>query len=171
MPIDAGTAPPRAFHISVVGAGSAGAELLDVARRVGRAIARGGGVVVCGGLGGVMAGACQGAREAGGLTVAVLPGDRPREANPWAQVVVATGLGHARNAVVVQSGDAVVALPGSWGTLSEIALALKAGRPVVGLGAWGEFEGVRLADSPEEAASLALTLALEMTRGGRGGEP
>ncbi|MFU8857842.1 MAG: LOG family protein, partial [Deferrisomatales bacterium] len=126
---------------------------------VGSAVARGGGVVVCGGLSGVMAGACQGAWEAGGLAVAVLPGAEPRDANPWAGVVVATGLGHARNAVLVQSGDAVVALPGSWGTLSEIALALKTGRPVVCCGAWGEVEGVRLADSPEEAAALALTLA------------
>lgn len=151
--------PRRAPHISVVGAGTAGPELVETARRVGRAVARGGGVLVCGGLGGVMAGACEGAWEGGGPTVAVLPGSDPAEANPWAQVVVATGLGHARNAVVVQSADAVVALPGSWGTLSEIALALKAGRPVVAVGAWGEIEGVLSAASPEEAAAMALELA------------
>lgn len=151
----------RALHVGVVGAGDAGPELREEARRVGAALARGGAVVVCGGLGGVMAGACQGAWEAEGLAVAVLPGAEPRQANPWARVVVATGLGHARNAVVVQSADAVVALAGSWGTLSEVALALKAGRPVVGLGAWSGVEGVRPAGSPEEAAALALKLAGE----------
>ena len=149
----------RPIHISVVGSGEADQALLDLARAVGREVARADCVLVCGGLGGVMAGACRGAREAGGRTVAIVPGPDPAAANPWTEVVVATGLGHARNVVVVQSGDAVVALPGSFGTLSEVALALKAGRPVVGLGAWGEIEGVVEAESPEEAVRQAVRLA------------
>ncbi len=149
----------RPIHISVIGAGQADPELREQAVRVGREIARAGCVLVCGGLGGVMAGACQGAREAGGLAVAVVPGPDPAAANPWAQVVVATGLGHARNVLVVQSGDAVVALPGSWGTLSEIALARKCGRPVVAVDAWRSQQGVWVEDTPEEAVARALDLA------------
>ncbi len=149
----------RPIHISVVGAGSADPALYETARRVGREVARRGCVLVCGGLGGVMAGACQGAAEAGGVTVAVVPGSDPVAANPWARVVIATGLGHARNVLVVQSGDAVVALPGSWGTLSEIALARKAGRPVVGVGAWGHLDGVREVAEPADAVALAVRLA------------
>jgi uncharacterized protein (TIGR00725 family) len=149
----------RPIHISVVGAGDADPSLFDLAYQVGRLVAQAGCVLVCGGLGGVMAGACRGAREHGGKTVGVLPGPSPAAANPWAEVVLATGLGHARNVVVVQSGDAVLALPGSWGTLSEISLALKNGRPVVGLRAWREIEGVEPADSPQEAVDLALRAA------------
>ncbi len=108
-----------------------------------------------------MAGACQGAAEAGGLAVAVVPGPDPETANPWARVVIATGLGHARNVLVVQSGDAVVALPGSWGTLSEIALARKSGRPVVGVGTWGHLDGVREVPDPAGAVALAVRLAKE----------
>ena len=149
----------RPIHIAVVGTGEDAPELVELARSVGREVARSGAVVVCGGLGGVMAGACRGAAEAAGRTVAILPGSDPSAANPWAEVVVATGLGHARNVLVVQSADAVVALPGSFGTLSEVALALKTGRPVVGLGAWGEFPDVVLAQTPREAVEQALRLA------------
>jgi hypothetical protein len=157
-------APPvRPLHVSVVGAGDADAELFDLAARVGRAVAQAGCVLVCGGLGGVMAGACRGAREAGGRTVGILPGPNAAAANPWAEVVIPTDLGHARNALVVHSGDAVVALHGSWGTLSEVALALKIGKPVVGLRAWGEISGVESADLPE----IAVARALQLARGGR----
>jgi uncharacterized protein (TIGR00725 family) len=149
----------RHIHISVVGTGEADRTLLDLARAVGREVARADGVLICGGLGGVMAGACRGAREAGGRTIAIVPGPDPSTANPWAEVVIATGLGHARNVLVVQSGDAVIALPGSFGTLSEVALALKVGRPVVGLGAWGDIEGVVAVESPEEAVRQAFRLA------------
>ncbi len=160
-----GGALTRPVHLAVVGAGAADATAYDLALRVGRAAARAGAVVVCGGLGGVMEAACRGAREAGGRTVAVIPGPDPAAANPWAEVVVATGLGHARNVVVVQSGDAVVALPGSWGTLSEISLARKCGRPVVAVSAWRHLEGVRVVEDPEEAVGLAVSLA------GRSGGP
>jgi uncharacterized protein (TIGR00725 family) len=90
--------------------------------------------------------------------VGIVPGPDPSQANAWAEVIVATGIGHARNALVVQSADVVIALPGSWGTLSEVALARKTGRPVVGLGAWDDLEGVSTADSPEGALELALAL-------------
>ena len=105
-----------------------------------------------------MAGACRGAREAGGRTVGLLPGTEAAAANPWAEVVIPTGLGHARNVLVVQSGDAVLALPGSWGTLSEVALALKLGRPLVGVAAWKDVLGVVCVDDPEEAVATALRL-------------
>ncbi|GAB4267645.1 MAG: TIGR00725 family protein [Deferrisomatales bacterium] len=149
----------RATALSLVGAGTAGPDLQRLAYETGRRIAAAGCVLVCGGLGGVMEAACRGAREAGGRTVGILPGIDPGAANPWVEVAVATGMGHARNAVVVQSGRAVVALPGSWGTLSEVALALKVGRPVVGLGAWGHVEGVRTASTPAEAVARALAAA------------
>lgn len=154
----------RRIQIAVVGAGAADPATYDLARRVGRAVARAGAMVVCGGLGGAMEAACRGAREAGGTAVAILPGADPRDANPWADVVIPTGLGHARNVLVVQSGDAVVALPGSWGTLSEIALARKVGRPVVAVGAWRHLDGVEVCEDPEEAVSRALELARRGTR-------
>jgi len=148
----------RAVQIAVVGAGSADGELADLSYRVGRAIAEAGAVLLCGGLGGVMEGACRGAAEAGGICVAILPGSDTSAANPWATLALATGIGHARNAVIVQSADAVIALPGSWGTLSEIALAKKSGRPVVRFGAWEDVSELHPASSPEEAVALALRL-------------
>jgi uncharacterized protein (TIGR00725 family) len=120
---------------------------------------------VCGGLGGVMEAACRGARSGGGLTLGLLPGGDREEANGWVLVPVPTGLGEARNALVVQAADALVAVGGGWGTLSEIALALKLGRPVVGLDTWeprrgGEVvAGVVAAAAPEEAVATALALA------------
>ena len=149
------------IHITVIGAGAAEAAALEVARQVGAEIAGAGAVLVCGGLGGVMEAACRGAREARGRTVGILPGSDPAAANPWAEVVVPTGIGHARNVLVVQSGEAVVALPGSHGTRSELALALKIGRPVVGLGAWQEVEGVVPAASAAQAVAAAVGLAQE----------
>lgn len=156
--------PVRPIHISVIGSGTEGEAEQAVARQVGAELAGAGAVLVCGGLGGVMAAACQGAREAGGQTVGILPGADPAAANPWVQVVVASGLGHARNVLVVQSGQAVVALPGSHGTQSEVAIALKIGRPVVGLGAWHQVAGVVPATDPRQA----VTAALELARAGDG---
>jgi hypothetical protein len=102
-----------------------------------------------------MEAACRGAREAGGVTIGILPGADRGAANRFVEVAIPTGLGEARNAVVVRSADAVVAVGGGYGTLSEIAFALKAGKPVVGLGGW-EIEGVQAAESPERAVSAAL---------------
>jgi uncharacterized protein (TIGR00725 family) len=118
-----------------------------------------GAVVVCGGLGGVMAAACRGAATVGGVCVGLLPGLDRGAANEWVSVAVATGLGELRNGLIVRSCDAVVAVGGAYGTLSEVALALKAGVPVVGLGTW-DIAGVRAVESAAEAAALALSLAL-----------
>ena len=125
-----------AAYIAVVGAGEADADQEAVAQDVGRELAGAGAVLVCGGLGGVMAAACRGAREAGGLTVGLLPGADRAAANPWVVVPIATGMGELRNGLVVRAADGVVAVGGGFGTLSEIALALKLGRPVVGVGTW-----------------------------------
>jgi uncharacterized protein (TIGR00725 family) len=111
---------------------------------------------VCGGLGGVMEAACRGAKDAGGTTVGILPGTDRAAANPFVDVAVATGLGEARNALVVRAADAVIAIGGGYGTLSEIALALKAGKRVVGLETW-DVEGVEVADSPAAAVEAVLT--------------
>lgn len=145
--------------------GRATTEELDAAEEVGRLLAEAGAVVVCGGLGGVMEAACRGARASGGLTLGILPGRDRRDANPHVAVAVPTGLGEARNALVVRAADAVVAVGGAYGTLSEIALALKGGTPVVGLNTWelarggAPDAGVVAVHSAAEAARTALDLA------------
>jgi uncharacterized protein (TIGR00725 family) len=153
-------------QIAVVGGGDPTREEEERAEEVGRALAQGGAVVVCGGLGGVMAAACKGAKSAGGTTVGILPGRSAGDANPWVDVAIPTGLGEARNALVVAAAGAVVAVGGEYGTLSEIALALRAGKPVVGLGTWslvrptGEPDsGIVPVASPSDAAAVALSLA------------
>lgn len=142
-------------HVAVVGPGQASDAEVASAEAVGRALAAAGAVVVCGGLGGVMAAACRGAKAEGGTTVGILPGTDRTEANQWVDVAVLTGMGEARNSLVVRTADAVVAVGGAYGTLSEIALALKMGRPVVGLRTW-DIDGVEAVDVPEEAAAAAL---------------
>jgi uncharacterized protein (TIGR00725 family) len=156
--------PPRAW-IAVVGPGSASAPESEAAEEAGAAIADAGCGLVCGGLGGVMEAACRGARSRGGLTVGLLPGSDRDAANGWVVVALPTGLGEARNALVVRAADAVVAIGGGWGTLSEIALAVKTGVPVVGVGTWeprigGEAApGIVGAPGPREAVAEALRLA------------
>ena len=143
-------------YIAVVGAGDGvDAAVLADAEAVGAELARRGAVVVCGGLGGVMEAACRGARAQGGVTLGILPGAQRADANPWVSVAVATGLGELRNGLVVRSADAVIAIAGGYGTLSEIALALKAGMRVVGLRSW-EIRGVVAADDAAAAVALAL---------------
>jgi hypothetical protein len=152
----------RKLHIAVVGAARARAAECAAAEQVGRRIAEAGAVLVCGGLGGVMEAACRGARSAGGTTIGILPGTDRLEANDFVDVAIPTGIGEARNAVVVGTADAVVAVGGEFGTLSEIAFALKAGTPVIGLDSWElarrgtAVEGVLPATGPEEAVALAL---------------
>ena len=146
-------------YIAVVGPGDASAEEAGAAEAVGRGLAAAGAVVVCGGLGGVMAAACRGAKEAGGTTLGILPGTDRAAANPWVDVAVATGLGEARNALVVRAADALVAVGGGYGTLSEVALALKAGKPVIGIGTWdlgGDPDPIVRTEGPEAAAAMAL---------------
>jgi uncharacterized protein (TIGR00725 family) len=142
--------------VAVVGPGAASPEQEAAAEEVGRLLARRGAVVVCGGLGGVMEAACRGASREGGTTLGVLPGLDRGAANPFVSVAVATGLGEARNALVVRAADALIAVGGAYGTLSEIALALKAGKPVIGLGTW-EIDGVERVEGPEAAVNTALT--------------
>ena len=153
-------------QIAVVGGSAATPPVLASAEAVGAALAAAGAVVVCGGLGGVMAAACRGAKSEGGLTVGILPGRSGAAANRWVDVAVATGLGEARNALVVGSAAVVIAIDGEYGTLSEIALALRAGTPVIGIGTWaltgpdGEPDtGIVPMDDPREAAALAMRLA------------
>jgi uncharacterized protein (TIGR00725 family) len=143
-------------YVAVVGAGGdIAADVLADAEAVGAELARRGAVVVCGGLDGVMAAACRGARAEGGVTLGILPGADRAAANPWVSVAVATGLGELRNGLVVRSADAVVAIDGEYGTLSEIALALKAGMRVVTLRSW-DIRGVLAAADPAAAVALAL---------------
>jgi uncharacterized protein (TIGR00725 family) len=159
-----------ATQIAVVGTSEATAEAATTAEAIGASLASAGATVICGGLGGVMAAACRGAKSVGGTTVGILPGPDGRAANPWVDVVIATGLGEARNALVVSSAAVVIAVDGEYGTLSEIALALRARIPVIGVGTWsftrpdGERDsGVVVVDDPHEAAALAIRLASTLT--------
>jgi uncharacterized protein (TIGR00725 family) len=139
--------------VAVIGPGD---EPTVAAAEVGRLLAEQGVTLVCGGRGGAMEAACRGAKEADGLTVGILPGSDRSDANPFVDIVLPTGLGEARNALVVGAADVVIAIGGGYGTLSEIALALKAGKRVIGLGTW-EIEGVVAAEDPEAAVAAALS--------------
>jgi uncharacterized protein (TIGR00725 family) len=130
-----------------------------LAREAGRELAMRGATLVCGGLGGVMEAAARGAHEAGGQTVGILPGYDRSAANPFIKVPIVSGMGEARNVIVVATGQAVIALRGEGGTLAEIGHALKLQRPVVALAAWRQIEGLHRAQTPREAVELALTLA------------
>jgi uncharacterized protein (TIGR00725 family) len=141
---------PRTPYVAVVGPGDASPQELQAAEEVGAGLAAAGAVVVTGGLGGVMEAACRGARSRHGTTLGILPGEDRDAANGWVQVAVATGLGELRNGLVVRAADALVAIGGGHGTLSEVALALKLGRPVVGLGTW-DVHGVDQVSTPAEA--------------------
>jgi uncharacterized protein (TIGR00725 family) len=145
----------KRIRVAVIGGSRAGRQALESAFEVGRLVARAGAVVVCGGLGGVMEAASRGARGEGGLVIGILPGGSPADANPWVDVPVATGLGYTRNALVVMNADAVIAVDGEYGTLSEIAYGKIHGKKVVGLGTW-EVKGILAAATPDEAVRLAL---------------
>jgi uncharacterized protein (TIGR00725 family) len=143
-------------YVAVVGSGEASGELYEKAREVGRLIANRGGTVVCGGRSGVMEAAARGATEAGGTAIGILPDEDRERANEYLSYSIATGTGHARNLAVVCSGNAIVAVGGEYGTLSEIGLALKVGRPVVALMSWDLGEHVTAASSPEEAVETVF---------------
>jgi uncharacterized protein (TIGR00725 family) len=145
----------KRIRIAVIGGSRPGRQALDTAVEVGRLIARAGAILVCGGLGGVMEAASRGAREEGGLVVGVLPGESPTAANPSVDIPIATGLGYTRNSLVVMNADAVIAIDGEYGTLSEIAYGLIHGKKVVGLRTW-DVRGVIVAGTAEEAVRLAL---------------
>lgn len=149
----------RMIQIAVIGRGECGDALSRLAEEVGAEIGRRRAVLICGGLGGVMEAAARGAQRAGGLTVGILPTYDRCTANAHLDVSLPTGLGHARNVIVVAGGHVVIALPGEHGTASEIALAMKLGRPVVGLAAWADYPGVIPAHSATEAVELAVGAA------------
>lgn len=153
------------LRIAVIGAADASAEDEAVAREVGEAIGRAGAVLVCGGHGGVMAAAARGCRDADGWTVGILPGTEAAAANPWIRIPLPTGMGEARNALVVRAAEAVVAVGGSWGTLSEIALAAKMRIPV-GLLRTPPAEGLELRRF--ETGAQAARWALGAARASRG---
>ncbi len=140
----------RAPYVAVVGPGEASPQELHAAEDIGAGLAAAGAVVVTGGLGGVMEAACRGARSRRGRTIGILPGEDREAANGWVEIAIATGLGELRNGLVVRAADALVAVGGAYGTLSEVALALKLGRPVVGLGTW-DVHGIEHVSTPEEA--------------------
>jgi uncharacterized protein (TIGR00725 family) len=157
----------RAVQISVIGGSEGDPEILGEAEVVGRGIAEAGAVLVCGGRTGVMEAASRGASDAGGIVIGVLPTTDPRDANPYVTHVIPTGIGHARNLAVVASGDAVIAIGGEWGTLSEIAFARRLERPVVALRSWplrnrtGADLGIVETESGDEAVGVALSAAGE----------
>jgi uncharacterized protein (TIGR00725 family) len=149
------------IQIGVIGTGTCGENVKALAEKVGREIAKRGAVLICGGLGGVMEAASCGAKLEGGITLGIVPSNRREDANPWIDIAVLSGLGHARNAVIAQSADALIAVEGEYGTLSEIAHGLKMGKPVVVLASKWEIEGTHRAKTPEEAVELAFSLITE----------
>lgn len=142
--------------LGVIGGGECDGEIYEIARKVGAAIAARGFLLVCGGLGGTMEGACRGAKEAGGVTLGILPGTAKEDANPFVDIAVPTGLGHARNVLVVHASEALIAIDGGAGTLSEIALGLKTGKPVVGIRTWSLPGQVVTMDDGEAAVVWAV---------------
>ena len=163
-----GGAVDGAVYIAVIGPSAASADELGWAERVGALLAKRGAIVVCGGYGGVMEAVCKGAAQNGGQTIGLLSGTERALGNPYLSIALPTGLGELRNGLIVRAADAVIAVGGSWGTLSEIALAVRTGKPVVALGDWRmgriapdperapDLPGPIPADSPEHAVALAL---------------
>jgi uncharacterized protein (TIGR00725 family) len=157
---------PRAAYVGVIGASAATEEEKRIAEAVGRGVAAGGAVLVCGGQGGVMEAACRGACAEGGRTVGILPGLDRADANAWVEVAIATGLGELRNGLIVRASDALIAIGGEFGTLSEIALALRDSKPVVGIGTWdlerrgSATQGIVAASDPAAAVQRAFSLML-----------
>jgi len=149
----------RPHYIGVIGAGTCPASTYGIAKDLGFEIGKRGWTLVCGGLQGVMEGAARGCSEAGGMVLGILPGLDKRSANPYITVPIPTGLGDGRNLLVVRSSDILVAVEGGYGTLSEIALALKADKPVIGLKTWKEIPGIQYADDYLEAIQL-ISLSL-----------
>ncbi len=153
-------------YVAVIGSGVCADDICDLARRTGAALAKAGAILVCGGLGGVMDAAAAGAQSAGGTTVGILPDHNRIGASRHLDVAIPSGMGEMRNALIVRAADALIAIEGEYGTLSEIGLALKTGKPVVSLGTWKLAKGdepdnsIIMADSPEQAVELALAAAL-----------
>ena len=137
--------------IAVIGAGSCDDQLYRTAQHLGKLLAVAGFTVICGGLGGVMEAVCNGAKEENGLTIGILPGDESAAANPFVDIVIPSGMGIGRNLLIIRAADAVIAVNGGYGTLSEIAFALQLGKPLIGLGSWKVSEQMINVRSPEKA--------------------
>ena len=144
------------IHIGVIGAGTCSSEIYHQANEVGYLIGKNEWTLFCGGLGGVMEAAAKGCYQSGGMTVGILPGKEKDSANPFIRLAIATGLGEGRNLLVVRASDVVVAIAGGYGTLSEIGLALKIGKPVIGLKIWPGIYGVDYAETPEQAIAQVV---------------
>ncbi len=144
----------QTYHVGVVGSGTCTEDLYALAREIGYQIGKHGWTLICGGLGGIMEGASRGCFEAGGITVGLLPGSHKEQANPYIRIAIPTGLGEGRNLLVVRASDILVAISGGHGTLSEIALALKTGKTVVGIKSFENIEGVVRASTPEEVLQI-----------------
>jgi uncharacterized protein (TIGR00725 family) len=144
------------IYIAVIGGSNVGDATAALAREVGREVAGRGAVLLCGGLGGVMAAAAQGAQAAGGVSLGILPGEDRGRANPFLTYSIATNLGHARNVLIAHSADALIAVDGSYGTVSEAAIALKLGKPVIALNITWNLAGVQRAGTAAEAVALAM---------------
>ena len=155
----------RGTRIGVIGSAQCSREIYQLAERVGEGIARRGAILICGGLGGVMEGSCKGAKAAGGTTVGILPGARPDDANAFVDIPVVTGLSLARNLVVVRSCQAVIAIEGSYGTLSEIAFSLQLGVPVIGLKTTYHDPQIIQAHDPEDAVDRAFAAISRLPAG------
>ena len=145
----------KKIRIGVIGGSNPDAKSRQVASEVGQLIAEKGAILVCGGLSGVMEAASRGAKQAGGLTIGILPGSSPQDANPHIDIALATGMGYGRNSLVAMNSDVIIAIDGQYGTLTEIAYGTIYGKKIVGLGTWG-IEGVIKAESAEEAVNLAF---------------
>ena len=152
--------------IGVIGNSSCSPEEAKLAETVGESLAQRGATIICGGLGGVMEAVCRGTKSKGGLTVGILPGQDASMANPWVDIPIVTGIGEARNVAVVKSAQAVIAIGGSYGTLSEIAYALKSGIPVIGLNTWSLSRNGREDDSiiRVQSAAEAVDKAISLTK-------
>lgn len=148
----------KSIYIGVIGGGGCSEDVYKLAEEVGERVAKAGAVLVCGGLSGVMEAASKGAKKAGGVTIGILPGTDKNEANPYIDYPIATGLGGGRNLLVIGNSDAVIALPGEFGTLSEIAFALKSDKPVIGISTWDVSEKIIKAKNAEEAVKKALDI-------------
>jgi len=145
-------------YVAVIGGGEATLEVAALAREVGRLLAERGAVVICGGLGGVMEAVAQGVQEAGGVSLGILPDPDRLRANPYLTYTIPTDLGHARNMIIAHAADAVIAIDGGYGTISEAAIALKLGKPVVALAVDWQLPGLRRAGTALEAVEMAMRM-------------
>jgi uncharacterized protein (TIGR00725 family) len=144
--------------IAIIGARACDGNVSQIAEQLGGLLAKNGYTVICGGLGGVMEAVCKGAKAFKGITIGILPGDNPDDANPYVDIAIATGMGISRNLVIIRSAQAVIAISGGFGTLSELAFALQLGKPVIGLGTWDVSDQVVKASDPKDAVTKIKSL-------------